>query len=483
MTRFKSILAFFVVLVVGLSCEPDDVKVQNGSLEFAFLGEESLSGGRHKNEISSILVSIRDAGGNFIHERKKVTLYKFGDSFLSEPLALTTGSFSLTEFIVLDPNGNALYATPIQGSPLAYLVEQPLPIPFNISIDQTTKVTPEVIKIEGGNAGDFGYSTFSFDEVETFSFRAGIFAYDATSENFELTEAHMIIRSDSLILFDADLPAITNDIRTKYLDSLSTYDIIVSKQGYGTYEKSFTASELKVYASEPPLVITLITKSLSEGLIAHYPFNGNAEDQTANHFDGLVHGAVLTTDRKGIDSSAFLFDGINDYINVPHDSALNLLGNFTISLWTKVSSNQQPHEGINDILRKWTGNHQGYPFSISYLNTFADDLHEDKIILVRYDGQACGNAPTMYTPTISNDTFLHVVLVKENDKIRYYLNNVLVEEITDTTASSSCSVENTADMTIGCRGNLVRFFKGVIDDIRIYDRALGDSEVGELYGE
>jgi hypothetical protein len=76
-----------------------------------------------------------------------------------------------------------------------------------------------------------------------------------------------------------------------------------------------------------------------------------------------------------------------------------------------------------------------------------------------------------------------VVLVKDNDKIRHYLNNVLIEEITDTTASSFCSVENTADMTIGCRGNLVRFFKGVIDDIRIYDRALGDGEVGNLYGE
>jgi hypothetical protein len=227
-------------------------------------------------------------------------------------------------------------------------------------------------------------------------------------------------------------------------------------------------------------LMVLINESLSQSLVAYYPFNGNANDQTENDLDGTVYEAVLTTDRKGIPNSAYGFDGIDDYISVAHNDLLNLSTDYSISLWTKIAAIQEPHDGINDILRKWNGDEKGYPFSISYLNPLADDFQEDKILYAKFDGQVCDNTATTHSTLIENDTFIHVVLIKENDKIRTYLNNVLIEEVTDLT---TCSTGNTANLTIGCRGNLVRFFKGKIDDIRIYDRALSESEVGNLYGE
>ena len=54
----------------------------------------------------------------------------------------------------------------------------------------------------------------------------------------------------------------------------------------------------------------------TEGLVAYYPFNGNANDESTDGHDGTVYGATLTTDRFGNSNSAYSFDGINDYICV-----------------------------------------------------------------------------------------------------------------------------------------------------------------------
>ena len=63
---------------------------------------------------------------------------------------------------------------------------------------------------------------------------------------------------------------------------------------------------------------------LNDGLVAYYPFNGNANDESGNGNDGTVIGATLTADRSGNPDSAYSFNGVNDYINVPHSSSLNI---------------------------------------------------------------------------------------------------------------------------------------------------------------
>lgn len=219
--------------------------------------------------------------------------------------------------------------------------------------------------------------------------------------------------------------------------------------------------------------------NLQQGLVAHYTFDGDANDQTTNGFHGIVHGAVLTTDKDGNANSAYSFDGIDDYILVPHNSKLSP-ENFSISLWAEISSEQEAHDGINDIFRKWDGDAQGYPYGISYLNSLADDALEDRLIYARYDGQACNNSTTTYSAPITNDTFVHIVLIKDGNKLRTFVDAVGAEEVEDVT---TCTTGNDADITIGARGNLMRFFKGKIDNIRFYNRALTLNEVGVLYAE
>ncbi|MGK5093982.1 hypothetical protein WDW89_18465 [Deltaproteobacteria bacterium TL4] len=55
----------------------------------------------------------------------------------------------------------------------------------------------------------------------------------------------------------------------------------------------------------------------TNGLVAYYPFNGNANDESGNWNNGTVNGATLTTDRHGNANKAYSFDGADDYINIP----------------------------------------------------------------------------------------------------------------------------------------------------------------------
>lgn len=478
MTSIKIKGTFLLLIVLAVfACEEDDPTNKTGDIQFTLSRIAGSTGGRLKEDAASIVVTIKSSSGQLIHERKKLGLIAFGDDYLTEPIALTTGNYHLTEFIVLDSKETAIYATPLEGSPLSHLVSDPLPVVFTIGKDNVTKLAPEVIRIEGNTAADFGYITFGFDIIETIAFNIGVLTYHTGNKNFTMTTSHLKVMSGATVLFDKDLDAITTQVRIR--DGFETYEIVVTKSGYSSFAGTFTAAELKNFGSGTPLVVTLLLESISSGLIAHYPFNGNANDETVNELDGVVHGAVLTTDRNGHAQAAYQFDGVDDHIRVPDNDLLDLT-EFTISLWAYIAAVQEPENGINDILRKWNGDAQGYPFSISYLNPLADDAFEDKILYARYDGQVCGNTATSHSSLITNETFVHIVMVKDGNKVRTYLNNVLTEEVTDPV---TCSVENDADMTIGCRGNMVRFFNGKIDDIRIYDRVLTDLEIGNLGGE
>lgn len=54
----------------------------------------------------------------------------------------------------------------------------------------------------------------------------------------------------------------------------------------------------------------------TNGLVAYYPFNGNANDESGNGHHGTVNGATLTSDRNDVQNSSYSFDGLDDYISI-----------------------------------------------------------------------------------------------------------------------------------------------------------------------
>ena len=195
----------------------------------------------------SLIVSIEDSEGGVVYDMKNILLYKMGEGFISETLALEVGEYRLTEFLVLDDQGQVIFATPIEGSEKAYLVDDPLPIEFSVCKDEVTKVTPEVLDTEGAIPEDFGYSGFSFEVVETFVFLVSVFV--ATETGMELTESQLSVTSGVEVLYSGSLGAETNVIEVR--DGYVMYNLKVEKDGYESYEQSFSNEELRGYFEKP----------------------------------------------------------------------------------------------------------------------------------------------------------------------------------------------------------------------------------------
>src|SRR5690606_21018203 len=96
-------------------------------------------------------------------------------------------------------------------------------------------------------------------------------------------------------------------------------------------------------------------KPILPGPVAHYTFNGDAQDSSGNGNHGTVYGATLVPDRFGVEGRAYSFDRVDDYIEVERQSFIKEELGFTISVprtqtvRKKVSYNEWLHfVGIYD---------------------------------------------------------------------------------------------------------------------------------------
>ena len=207
-----------------------------------------------------------------------------------------------------------------------------------------------------------------------------------------------------------------------------------------------------------PLKIVGILKKVptpTDGLIAYYPFNGNANDESGNGNNGTVNGAVLATGRKGGANHAYEFTkGEDDYISI---DGVGHLAYISISLWGKVIS------GSN---MGWVSKGQG--------STQGDySMKSSTNIAVTTNGtiNIQGNA----TLTDWN----HVVYTYDGANARLYINSVLV----DTSTSIASLDNNFSSIRLGQYYNSGFSLNGYLDDARIYNRALDQDEIDLLFAE
>ena len=202
---------------------------------------------------------------------------------------------------------------------------------------------------------------------------------------------------------------------------------------------------------------------LSDGLVAYYPFNGNANDESGNSNNGTINGATLTTDRFGNLNNAYNFDGNNNTsIKITSKGFPSGQSAISYSLWVKPKNNE--NNGFDKRLIEYGGYTNGTSFSL-YINS---DTYR-----VDYWGGQYDN----FSPIVSNE-WQHVVLSHDGiSSHSFYLNGILKYS-----NNHAINLTNSGAAYIGSYklGNGYSF-TGVIDDIRIYNRALSASEVQQLY--
>lgn len=225
------------------------------------------------------------------------------------------------------------------------------------------------------------------------------------------------------------------------------------------------------------LVGTLRAQFPNDNLVGYWPFNGNAYDESGNGNDGVVNGATLTADRFGNINSAYNFDGINDYILVNDTSILNP-DNFSMCCWYKTVS----FEGIgnNAIVEKPFSSHiaPNYQYHIGVTGDLYTGSSKSRFV-------ADVSIDSMDRRINTEDNFLDIgewyflCITYNGLSYKFYVDDLLIG---DSTISGTID-DFSQDLFIGRYGNIPYFTPGVIDDIRIYNKALTSNEVDALYNE
>ncbi|WP_165779118.1 LamG-like jellyroll fold domain-containing protein [Rhodohalobacter barkolensis] len=211
-----------------------------------------------------------------------------------------------------------------------------------------------------------------------------------------------------------------------------------------------------------PILITQEKRPLTNGLVASYPFNGNANDETGNGFEGTVYGASLTEDRFGNINSAYGFNGTNSHIDLP-SSVLNEEAG-TISIWFNVSNEFGTSYNSGHIFS--SANFTSPDGTRLYLWVKADNSFGSSFI-----SEIMGEVP------INREAWHHAVLTWDDNMANLYLNGTKVESISGGRPAAE-------RVTIGSYGHgFNAFFEGKIDDAKIYNIALSEDQVLSLYQE
>lgn len=210
----------------------------------------------------------------------------------------------------------------------------------------------------------------------------------------------------------------------------------------------------------------------SAGLVAYYPFNGNANDASGNGNHGTVSGATLTTNRFGVPASAYSFNGVDNRITAIGETGLPTGTNdFTISAWFATDL------PITADYRFLVGNSA---FSQFQLVLGSLDVQEPNKEIQFYTG---GNSPgeQLFSPaqTWVDDQWTHVAVVRQTNQVSIYRNGLLLGSRAFTRGNDA--PPGSRNLTIGRRYDGAHPWKGAIDEVRLYNRGLTAAEVSGLY--
>ncbi len=214
--------------------------------------------------------------------------------------------------------------------------------------------------------------------------------------------------------------------------------------------------------------VTVQFNVFNNGLVAAFGFNENTgttvNDNSGNNNNGtLTNGPTWSASGKF--GSAILFDGTNDFVNVNDANSLDLTNGMTIEAWINASN----LTGYKTVICKENGTNN-LAYALSPNNSASGSANQRPNTRIRI-----GNTTTTVTGTtkLVLNTWTHIASTYNGSVLRLYINGVQVS-----TANVTGNMAATTNpLRIGGTTALSQYFTGLIDEVRIYNRALSQSEI------
>jgi hypothetical protein len=157
------------------------------------------------------------------------------------------------------------------------------------------------------------------------------------------------------------------------------------------------------------------------------------------------------------------FDGSNDYVNCGNNSSLNITSNITVAAWVKTRD---------------CGDNEYNPYVTKGDHSYGlQHRHSNELEFFIYDGGTW--YPAKYSVNSSfNNVWHHLAGTYNGSQVKFYIDGVL-----KTTVNHAGSIaSSTYNVELGrCAEDTARLYNGVLDSVRIYNRALSAAEITTLY--
>jgi len=207
---------------------------------------------------------------------------------------------------------------------------------------------------------------------------------------------------------------------------------------------------------------------LENGLVAYYPFCGNTDDLSGNVNNGAIFGLeVYAEDKLGNPDGALLFNGIDNYVQVPNSPSLeNLTEELTISVCFKTF--EYDVTNYNGFINSWA----------VLLNKSTEVQLGTSQFSVLYDAPGTIYFATGVLATqqiLELNKWYNITVVYSDSMAYFFLDGVLINSIDIEIIPNNMAIDIGRDVP-----GVTEFFNGVIDEIRIYNRALNNEEISAI---
>jgi len=204
---------------------------------------------------------------------------------------------------------------------------------------------------------------------------------------------------------------------------------------------------------------------LEEGLVLYLPFEegyGNYTlDWSGNDNSGRIYGATWTSGKIG---KALSFDGVDDYVEIPHSDSLNL-NILTVTAWFRSTFSG---DWFRTIVAK-------YGYTAIYNSWGLGWMDTNVLGFYIRDASGIKNLASAGVGEGLDGKWHFLVGVASDTKVQFWMDGVLKQEVTRTAGD----IRNDRPVTLA--RHMDQYVPEVIDEVRIYNRALSAEEIKQLY--